>query len=104
PGIRLRMLEGFSASISTWLAEGRADIGLVSRYGRAARHDEVLSTSDLMLVSRAGRAVPARTVRFQELAKVPLVLPAPPNGTRLAIDRAARKLGIRLDIAVEADS
>jgi DNA-binding transcriptional LysR family regulator len=103
-GITLRMLEGFSASISAWLAEGRADIGLVSRYGKAAQRDEVLSVSDLMLVSPAGRSAAGRTVRFQELAKLALVLPAPPNGTRLAIDRVARRLGVRLRIVVEADS
>jgi len=102
--ITLRMLEGFSANISTWLAEGRADIGLVSRYGKASQRDEVLSVSDLMLVCPAGRSAAGRTVRFQELAKMALVLPAPPNGTRLAIDRVARRLGVRLHIVVEADS
>lgn len=105
PGIKLRMLEGFSANISSWLAEGRADLGLVSRYGRTvSRGDEVLSTSNLMLIGRPGEIPPGRSVRFAELAKGPLVLPAHPNGTRVAIDRAAHRAGVRLDIVVEADS
>lgn len=104
PGIRLRMLEGFSASIAAWLAEGRADIGLVSRYGKGtSRHDEVLDTSHLMLIGRR-ETRPGRAVRFPELARMPLVLPAHPNGTRVAIDRVARRQGVVLQIAVEADS
>ena len=105
PGIRLRMLEGFSANIAAWLGEGRADIGLLSRYGRSAsRGDEVLSTSDLMLVGRPRDMPQGKSVRFSEVGKGPLVLPALPNGTRIAIDRAAHKGGVRLEVVVEADS
>lgn len=104
PGIRLRMLEGFSASIAAWLADGRADIGLVSRYGKGtSRHDEVLNSSYLMLIGRREASL-TRPVRFADLARMPLVLPAHPNGTRVAIDRVARKQGVALQVVVEADS
>ena len=35
---------------------------------------------------------------------IPLVLPAVPNGLRLAVDDAARRLRMKLDVAFEADS
>lgn len=105
PGIALRMLEGFSANIVEWLADGRADIGVLSRYGKEdTAHEEVLAKSYLMLVGAAPIRAHGASVRFRELAKLPLVLPAHPNGTRIAIDRAARKVGIKLDVAVETDS
>jgi LysR family nitrogen assimilation transcriptional regulator len=105
PGIGLRMLEGFSANIAAWLGEGRADIGLLSRYGPAdARQGEVLATSHLMLVGARGAEKSKSTVRFRELDRFALVLPANPNGTRVAIERVARKLQVKLNVAVEADS
>lgn len=105
PGIRLRLLEGFSANIAEWLAEGRADIALVSRYRKSdALKDEVLKTSHLMLVGYGEAARGGREIGFREVARLPLVLPAPPNATRLAVDRAARHLGMALNVAIEADS
>lgn len=105
PGIRLRLLEGFSANIVEWLAEGRADIALVSRYRKSdARKDEVLRTSHLMLVGNGAAARGGREIAFREVARLPLVLPALPNATRVAIDRAARHLGATLNVVVEADS
>ena len=105
PGIRLRMLEGFSASIAEWLGDGRVDIGLLSRFGeRLPAGEELLASSDMMLAGAAKIPFKGSTARFRDLARLPLVLPAPPNGTRIAIDRIARKLGLRLRVVVETDS
>ena len=105
PGIKLRMLEGFSASIAEWLGDGRVDIGLLSRFGeRVPAGEELLASSNMMLVGAAKIPLKVPSVRFRDLAKLPLVLPAPPNGTRMAIDRIARKMGIRLNVLVETDS
>ena len=105
PGIRLRIFEGFSEQIGQWVAEGRVDIGLLSRY-RAIRSDmdDVLLTSRLLLVGPgAPHALPAKT-EFRRLASLPLVLPASPNGLRVLLDDTARKQGLRLNIVLEADS
>jgi DNA-binding transcriptional LysR family regulator len=106
PRIQLRMLEGSSSHVAEWLADGRADVGLLSRFGASApAGEEILSSSHMMLVAaRTARASSGGSVRFRELARTPLVLPAPPNGTRIAIDRTARRLGITLDVVVETDS
>lgn len=105
PRITLRLLEGFSGRVEEWLADGRADIGVMSRYLKShARHEEVVATSHLMLVGAAVRPRERDTVRFRELASVPLVLPAYPNGMRVALDNAARRLRIALKVVAEADS
>lgn len=104
PGIRLRVFEGFSEQIAQWVAEGRVDIGLLSRY-RAIRPnvDDVLLTSRLLLVGPGAPALPA-TTEFSRLARLPLVLPASPNGLRVLLDETARKQRLKLNVVLEADS
>lgn len=105
PEVRLRMLEGFSSQIEEWLGDGRADIALLSRYrDMLAATEELLSASHLMLVGTAGTQPPGDTVEFSQLAELPLVLPAAPNGLRLAVDDAARRLRVNIRVIFEADS
>jgi LysR family nitrogen assimilation transcriptional regulator len=105
PGIRLRILEGFSSQIEEWLADGRADVGLLSRYrDTQTGGEEILTYSQLMLVGAASTSRRESTVKFSELALIPLVLPAIPNGLRVAVDDVARRLRIRINIVAEADS
>lgn len=104
PEITLRMIEGFSNQIEEWLSDGRADIGMLSRYrGSIGAGEEVISRSHLVLVGV--KAINDRkSIRFRELARVPLVLPASPNGLRIAVNEAARRLRLRLNVVAEADS
>lgn len=105
PEVRLRMLEGFSSQIEEWLADGRADIALLSRYREGhGNAEEVLSSSHLMLVSISGAQPQGGTVKFSELANLPLVLPAAPNGLRVAVDDVARRLRVGIQVIFEADS
>ncbi|HET9651194.1 MAG TPA: LysR family transcriptional regulator [Usitatibacter sp.] len=106
PGIQLRIVEGFSGHIEEWLASGRADIGILNRYGGdKSRRDDALLKVALCLVGPRGDALTARrSVRFASLAGEPLVLPGLPNGLRVTMDEAAARGGIRLDVAVEVDS
>jgi LysR family nitrogen assimilation transcriptional regulator len=105
PGVVLRMLEGFTVQNEDWLADGRADIALVTRY-RDVRggNQDVLAVSNLMLVGSPRVGSAGRALKFRQLAKVPLVLPAVPNGLRVQMDDVARRLGVALQVVSEADS
>lgn len=106
PGITLRIVEGFSGHIEEWLAIGRADIGVLNRYGPdpSRQYDPLLDVA-LCLVGRAGdAAMRKRRIGFASLASVPLALPGLPNGLRLMLDEAARSKGIALSVAIEVDS
>ncbi|HYC37234.1 MAG TPA: LysR family transcriptional regulator [Usitatibacter sp.] len=104
PGITLRMLEGFSNQVEEWLSDGRADVGVLSRYrGALGAGEEVISSSHLVLVG-ARPVNDRKTIRFRDLARIPLVLPASPNGLRIAVNDVARRLRLRLDVLAEADS
>ena len=107
PQIELRLMEGFSGNIEEWLASGKADVGVLSRYGgvHAARTDEALNAADLYLVAPAGDLLTSRPqVDFAELAHLPLVLPGLPDGLRLMLAETSKKSETPINVAVEVDS
>jgi LysR family transcriptional regulator, nitrogen assimilation regulatory protein len=105
PGIRLRILEGFSDQVERWLADGTVDIGLLSRY-RAPRsgQDESLFRAPLVLIRSATAPPMPSTVPFEALVGLPLVLPSHPNGLRVLLEETARKHKASLKVVIEADS
>jgi LysR family transcriptional regulator, nitrogen assimilation regulatory protein len=106
PGIRLRLLTGYSGHLQEWL-----DAGIVEL---ATLYDVTTSTSlhvrrvlDEHLWAAAPAEVwpdPNRPVSFAELARHPLVLPAPPHGLRTLIDSAAATADVELEIRAEANT
>jgi DNA-binding transcriptional LysR family regulator len=106
PGIRIRVMEGFSGAVEEWLANGRIDVGIVNRYGARKTGDEDgLLKVNLCLVGPPGDEATARKeVKFGTLAGVPLALPGLPNGLRSLLDETARKEAIKLSVAIEVDS
>jgi DNA-binding transcriptional LysR family regulator len=105
PGIRLKLVEGFSDQIDRWVSEGVVDIGLLSKYKNVkAGRDDVLFLTDLMLV-RANDGTPVEdNVKFARLGGLPMVLPSVPNGLRVLLEETARKKKFVLNVVVEADS
>jgi DNA-binding transcriptional LysR family regulator len=106
PKIELRLMEGFSGHIEETLATGRADVGVLARYGsQADRMDERLSTDELYLVGPAGdRLLAAGSLAFKQLSGVPLVLPGAPDGLRAMLNEMARQHGVSLAVEIEVDS
>ncbi len=106
PQIELRLMEGFSGSIEDALANGRADIGILARYGdHTHKADEQLETAEMYLVGPAGDTVVSRPEsRFADIAGLPLVLPGKPDGLHIALTETARKRGMALNVEIEVDS
>ncbi|MCW5641905.1 MAG: LysR family transcriptional regulator [Rhodoferax sp.] len=106
PSIRLQISDGTTHQIEEWLADGRCDLGVMSR-APSPEHIEAwpLFSLPLLLVSRAGAAQTARpTLPFSALADVALVAPTAPNGGRMLLEEEARRRGLRLNIAQEVNS
>jgi LysR family nitrogen assimilation transcriptional regulator len=105
PNVFLKVAAGFSVYIHEWLMRGRVDL--------ACLHDPVpqpgfvvtpLVREEVFLVGKAGGWAPKRDhVRTQDLAGVPLILPARPNASRRLLDLWLSRRGIRLDVRMEAD-
>ncbi|PZQ78250.1 MAG: LysR family transcriptional regulator [Variovorax paradoxus] len=107
PEVRLHLTEGASAQLEEWLGQGRLDMATLLREdGAPGTGDEpVLARLPLNLVMPRGDALAGRkSIRFDELAGLPLVLPSEPHPLRGRLAVLARERGLRLEPALEADS
>jgi len=106
PALRLHVMEGFSGTLDEQLASGRLDMIVVNRYGSSALSGEdVLGKVDTFLVGKPGSPqLEGPTIAFRDLAGIPFVLPATPNGLRTTVDMLARKHGIAIDVLMEVDT
>jgi DNA-binding transcriptional LysR family regulator len=106
PGIRLQISEGTTHQIEEWLADGRVDLGVLSKAPTSELAESwPLFSIPLLLVSRGtGTAEPGATVSLAQLAQIPLVIPTAPNGGRLLLEEAARRAKLSLNIALEVNS
>ncbi|PJI95826.1 LysR family transcriptional regulator [Acidovorax sp. 69] len=106
PEVQLHITEGSSAQLEEWLKEGRLDLAFLLREEDSARKDEpVLTRLRLVLIvplthELAGR----RSIPFEDVLKMPLVLPSDPHPFRARIAALARQHGAVLRIGAEADS
>jgi LysR family nitrogen assimilation transcriptional regulator len=105
PAASLGSMEGLSASITEWVATGRADIGLV--YGPVpspAIEIVPLLQEPMFLVSPRGeRRAPGTTVPLKELSRFPLIVPSRPNANRTRIEAELAQFGLKPVIALEID-
>lgn len=106
PRIRLQFVDGFSHALDERLASGDLDLAVINRFGRLdPKGEERLCVVDSLLVGPPGALAPdAPALPFKRLAGVPLVLASRPNGLRTALDEVCRRVGVQLQVAVEADS
>jgi LysR family nitrogen assimilation transcriptional regulator len=105
PNTFLKIAAGFSVYIHEWMLRGRVDL--------ACLHDPVpqpsfvvtpLVREEVFLVGRRGSLdLPRGHVRPQDLADIPLILPARPNASRRLLDGWLSRRGIRLNVRMEAD-
>ncbi len=106
PEIRLLVDDGTTHQIEEWLAEGRCDLGVMSRVP-SLEHIESwpLFSLPLLLASRAGAPETARaSLPFSALAGIALIAPTAPNGGRMLLEEEARRRGLRLNIVQEVNS
>jgi DNA-binding transcriptional LysR family regulator len=106
PLVRLHLTEGSSAQLEEWLGQGRLDMALLLREEDTAKPGEaVLARLALSLVVPAAHPLAKRkSIRFDEVARLPLVLPSEPHPLRARLARLARDRKISLTQALEADS
>lgn len=106
PKVRLHLLEANSSQLEEHLEAGRIDMSLLGREGGEEREgDTVLVRHDLRVLGRAGDPLlQDGEIRFAALNNLPLVLPSPAHPLRARLERLAREHGVRLNMAIEADT
>ncbi|MFO1415297.1 MAG: LysR family transcriptional regulator [Burkholderiales bacterium] len=111
PNLKLHLYEGYSRFVEEWLVQERIEAGLI--WGKPRASGLVL---DPLLALEMSLVAPARPlpgcepgpralkqVRFRDLVRFPLILPAPPHGLRMLAERAAEEANRPLTIAMECD-
>ena len=102
PEVSLRVVEGTSGYVLDWLRAGQLDLSILHGVQRDGEIDaEPLFDEELFLISNEGRR---RSVRFKELADMPLVLPGRHHGLRELLDRTAAEHDLQLEPKVEIDA
>ncbi|SDH83320.1 LysR family transcriptional regulator [Variovorax sp. OV700] len=106
PQVRLHLTEGSSAQLEEWLTQGRLDLALLLREeDTAAPEETVLTRLPLYLVVPAKDPLAGRkTIDFDDVAGLPLVLPSEPHPLRARLGKLARQKGLTLTQVLEADS
>ncbi|MFP5476831.1 MAG: LysR family transcriptional regulator [Gammaproteobacteria bacterium] len=107
PEVRLHLTEGASGQLEEWLGQGRLDMATLLRETDTPDDatELVLARLHLNLVMPRQHPLAGRkTVSFDELAGLPLVLPSDPHPLRARLVKLARDRGVALTCALEADS
>jgi LysR family nitrogen assimilation transcriptional regulator len=106
PGITLHIVEAMTATLDAWIESGKLDVALL--YDHKAFENVAwteMMIEDLMLVAPAGSELAGReSINFQELADIPLVLPANPNVLRQVVERHAARMDFQIRMAMDCDS
>jgi LysR family nitrogen assimilation transcriptional regulator len=100
------VVEGLSASVVEWLAEGRIDIGLVYNPAPLPSIEIApLYEEEMFLISRrtAVKRRSASSVPLRELPRYPLIIPSRPNANRMRIEGQLAYLGLKPKIEFEID-
>jgi DNA-binding transcriptional LysR family regulator len=106
PNVHLQIAEGPTRQIEESLADGRADLGVVSLPPPPGLGEfDALFDVPLGLVAAHGDAEARRkSIPFARFARLPLVIATMPNGGRVLVEEEARRAGLALNVVVELNS
>ncbi len=107
PQVELHFCEAPSSQLDEFLDEGRIDLAtlLQEHDGTTPARNKELTRISLELIGRTeAPLMDAATIRFRDLDGVPLIVPSAGHPLRISLARLAKKLGVSLNIAAEADS
>ncbi|MFC5753120.1 LysR substrate-binding domain-containing protein [Actinomadura rugatobispora] len=106
PGIRLRLVIGYSGHLRQWLDDGDLDLAVLYNLGSTpSLNTHPLLRERLWAVAPASDGLRGdRPIPFAEAADHPLVMPAADHALRTLVDGAAAQAKVELDVAVETNS
>jgi DNA-binding transcriptional LysR family regulator len=105
PNISLRIVDGYSGHLLEWIKRGELDSAILYGPTPAGLNATKLVEDELVLVGPPDSDLaPGKAVKFKSLEQLPLVLSSPTHGLRTAIEAAAAKARIKLNVQHQADS
>jgi len=105
PGITLELVENTSAELPGQVIQGRVDLAIVTvdMPIRGLVLQPVIR-EDLFVLMHPKLRWPRRLMTLRELAKLPIILPSPPNNIRARIDLSFSKAGLQYEVIAEAST
>ncbi|MFS8974472.1 LysR family transcriptional regulator [Cupriavidus necator] len=106
PGIKLSFVEGLSVHLDDLLAAGRIDMAVVNRYGvvEPSSEDFLGEVTTYLVCSPKHKFAKRRSLAFEELDNLPLVIPSATSGLKKLLDQLGRTMGVRVNVHMEAES
>ena len=110
PGVRLRIAEAMSGFVLEWMRRGSVDLGVIYQDAGDPRLSVVRLLDEELLFFGPDDGGPAcnipsgDTIRFEEVAGCPLIVPGQPHGLRELLEAEAARAGLSLNVAMEVDA
>lgn len=113
PKMRLRIAEGLSGHILSWIADGELSLGVVYQGLDLSGFDSKLLVTEEMFLATApdnwehtgdDAGIVRKPIGFELAGSLPLVLPSRSHGARELYERYAKAAGIQLNVVLELDS
>lgn len=105
PGVLLRITEAPNGHLLERIRRGELDAAILYGPTPAGMNAAKLLEDELVLVGHSlAPLVPEGAMAFAQLGDLPMILPGHQNGLRFAVEEAARKAGVKLQVRQRADS
>ncbi|MGI9365220.1 MAG: LysR substrate-binding domain-containing protein [Rhizobiaceae bacterium] len=105
PGVFVSIAVGNSQTVLSDLASYAADIGVLGQVPEGDAYDviELSSTPIIAFASANGPFAERKSIEFDDLAQLPLVMREKGSRTRAKVEELARSRQLELDIKIEAE-
>ena len=105
PNVFLKVIGGYSFYIHEWLVRGQVDLACLHDPLPQRGFESVpLVEEPVFVVGRCGSFGPRRnSMRIEDLARLPLILPSRPNASRRLLDDWMAERGLTLNLRMEVD-
>lgn len=104
PQLSLKITERWTGHIRELLLERQLDFGVLSETQLNRRFEHVTLVSEPVCLVRSARTAGSRRpIRLENLSKIPLVVPPCPHGSRLVLDQALKRSGLKANIVLESE-
>jgi DNA-binding transcriptional LysR family regulator len=106
PNLRLKVTEGDSTKLATDLSRGLVDIALLIGIFPPDKifHHQAMCEPLMLVVPAGSPEAERKSIQFNQLRGMPLILPGTQAGLRTQLARAELSSGSALDVALEIDS
>jgi LysR family transcriptional regulator, nitrogen assimilation regulatory protein len=106
PDIRVQVAEGYSGHVTEWLVHGKADVGVVyqPQENGGIKHELLIDERLYLIGSPEAPAFRSASISFDELSRLPLVLPAAPHAIRRLLEGVAAKRRMPLNVDLEVNA